>query len=77
MRMRKADVPSKTVTTTFNCGNVLVQNYVDEHPNFRLGAGHFSIPCNKDESEAITSRMLEGAGMPELWEAVRDQNEKN
>ena len=21
--------------------------------------------------------MLEGAGMPELWEAVRDQNEKN
>ena len=34
------------------------------------------ILCNKDESEAITSRMLEGAGMPELWEAVRDQNEK-
>ena len=35
------------------------------------------ISCNKDESEAITSRMLEGAGMPQLWEAVRDQNEKN
>ena len=34
------------------------------------------ISCNKDESEAIISRMLEGAGMPELWEAVRDQNEK-